>query len=456
MSRSPLVVSFLLLFWSSSVLTSIAQESSIGEGEFRNTVVVLTLRDERESVEKVPSMGDLREAVTATLARNGIRVVDRMPSGDPSAASLVKADVRVGFLGFFENDSGNWFGKVLLTTELTNPETGKKSKGYHSSMSVRVLGGARDLRRNGPKWTESLVVEAASSFADDTLRELPSIVSYAERAPPQESPPVRENRSVRTVPTANGPRRQLALAIGIDDYVHLPKLKNAVSDAEGVARIVRDNYGFADVALLTNEVASRQGILDALKRLINETRQGDDVLIYYAGHGVYDETLDRGYWIPQDAKQESQYLANSEVVDCVKAMDKKGVGHVLIVSDSCFSGTLLEKRDALERGIRPRKTSEQGSWIARVGIRPSRRALTSGASDEPVPDGKPKSKHSIFAESLMTVLKSPDYPTFTGTELSVQVRRIVGRNSDQSPQLGVIQNAGDKDGEFVFSFNEKK
>ena len=45
--------------------------------------------------------------------------------------------------------------------------------------------------------------------------------------------------------------RYHALVIGNDDYAHLPKLKNAVADAQAVERLLKDSYGF-DTTLLLN------------------------------------------------------------------------------------------------------------------------------------------------------------------------------------------------------------
>jgi hypothetical protein len=52
-----------------------------------------------------------------------------------------------------------------------------------------------------------------------------------------------------------------ALVIGINDYPYFKKLKTAVSDAEGIAGELRDEYG-AKTQLVLN--ASREQILTAL------------------------------------------------------------------------------------------------------------------------------------------------------------------------------------------------
>ena len=56
-------------------------------------------------------------------------------------------------------------------------------------------------------------------------------------------------------------------------------------------------------------------------------------------HGVLDRTIDKGYWLPVDADEEnrSNWVSNTDIRDHLKGM---GAKHVMIVADSCYSGTL--------------------------------------------------------------------------------------------------------------------
>ena len=67
----------------------------------------------------------------------------------------------------------------------------------------------------------------------------------------------------------------------------------------------------------------------------------DNLLIYYAGHGELDNDEERGYWLPIDADttKRSKWINNSYILDNIKATKAK---HVLLISDSCFSGSLLQ------------------------------------------------------------------------------------------------------------------
>ncbi len=79
--------------------------------------------------------------------------------------------------------------------------------------------------------------------------------------------------------------RYHALVIGNNDYQNLPKLETAVGDAEAVAQVLKQNYGF-EVRLMRN--ATRADILRALNKYRADLTDDDNLLVYYAGHGWLD------------------------------------------------------------------------------------------------------------------------------------------------------------------------
>ncbi|MCP4111971.1 MAG: caspase family protein, partial [Desulfobacteraceae bacterium] len=81
-----------------------------------------------------------------------------------------------------------------------------------------------------------------------------------------------------------------ALIIGIDDYkdTKIPDLSSARKDAEAVAALLRNRYGFQTETLLDRQ-ASKKAIFNALRSLATSTEENDSVLIYFAGHGDIDK-----------------------------------------------------------------------------------------------------------------------------------------------------------------------
>jgi len=85
--------------------------------------------------------------------------------------------------------------------------------------------------------------------------------------------------------------RLFALVIGIGKYAlkQFSELPGAVPDANEVINWLIDDLNVPrnQVSLITNEAASRAGIISALEAFSLDDRihQGDPIFIYYAGHG---------------------------------------------------------------------------------------------------------------------------------------------------------------------------
>ena len=225
-----------------------------------------------------------------------------------------------------------------------------------------------------------------------------------------------------------------ALVIGNADYQDLPKLHTAVVDAEAVAKILDEEYGFR-VKVLTD--VTREDMIDAFDILREELGENDNLLVYYAGHGWLDEASSRGYWQPVNAQinRRSQWMSNATLTDSLKALKAK---HVMVVADSCYSGVLTRSIKVPDRTI---------DYIERMASRRARVVLTSGGL-EPVMDSD-GGKHSVFAEQFLKVLKN-NTGVLDGTQLFEQVRRPVVLAAPQTPQYSDIRFSGHDGGDFLF------
>jgi TPR repeat protein len=233
--------------------------------------------------------------------------------------------------------------------------------------------------------------------------------------------------------------RYHALVIGANNYRSLPRLKTAVGDAEAVAHMLRRNYGFAVTTLLD---ATRADVLTALDGLRGKLTERDNVLIYYAGHGWLDTEAERGFWLPVDASPSNRvnWVSNVTVTDAVKAIKAK---RVMVVADSCFSGTLSR---TARRGLRV--THRAPDYISRVLGKKSRTVFTSGGL-EPVMDSG-GSGHSVFAKAFLDALRD-NRAVMDGTRLFAMVREQVLLNARQTPQYQNIRFAGHEvGGDFLF------
>jgi caspase domain-containing protein len=245
------------------------------------------------------------------------------------------------------------------------------------------------------------------------------------------------------------PGNYFALVIGINDYsAPIPKLKTAVSDAQSVADLLTGQYGFKVTKLLDSE-ATRDNILTAITHFRKSLAENDSFLIYYAGHGAFDRETQKGYWLPVDADPDplvtSRDISADDLTTEVRGLNAQ---HVLIISDSCFSGDLSRAAGDIS------PSDGNVAYVHRMQRAPSRTIMASG-SDEPVSDAGSQG-HSVFAAQLLQAMQSPSLKSFTADDLFVSIRKPVLARSGQSPQYRTLHDsmrASDNldNGDFVFS-----
>lgn len=221
-------------------------------------------------------------------------------------------------------------------------------------------------------------------------------------------------------------------------------LKTAVRDAETVAEVLGTHYGFEDVSLLRN--ASRKIILDTFKSLSERVEPDDNVLVYYAGHGYLEDNEKRGYWIPTDGRgfDNSTFIRNSTIRDEINIIAEK-TKHTLLISDSCFSGSLLRSGN---RG--PTQFELNEGYYQKVGSKKSVQVLAAGGN-EYVDDDYRGSGHSPFTYFLLNELKTNNSNFVSLSEIATNIIKAVANNVEQTPEVGVLQGAGDELGEFIFA-----
>lgn len=256
--------------------------------------------------------------------------------------------------------------------------------------------------------------------------------------------PVTPNARNEVAPTLDKATfgRYHALVVGIDGYRHLDRLKTAVHDARTIGTLLRTGYGF-EVRVLAD--ATRADIVEALDDYRNRLEPQDNLLIYYAGHGWLDTEADKGFWLPIDAHPDkrTQWVSNDTVRDALRALKAK---HVLVVADSCFSGTLT-------RGLTTRSAQRSRDYLERMARLKARQVLTSGGL-EPVADSS-GSGHSPFAAALIGVLTA-NRNVLDATSLFGELRRPVALSSEQVPQFADIRLVGHQGGDFLFIRSDKR
>lgn len=233
-----------------------------------------------------------------------------------------------------------------------------------------------------------------------------------------------------------------ALIIGIDDYGGgWTPLNNAVRDARAIETLLQSKYKFDHFKSLYNDAANRSNIIKEMEWLVENVKEQDNVFIYYSGHGEYKENLNKGYWVPVDAKSKStsEYISNSDIQTFIGGIRSK---HTLLVSDACFSGDIFRGNTVSV------PFEDNDKYYTNVHNLVSRKAITSGGI-EPVMDGG-RDGHSVFAYYFLKSLRGNESKYIDAGKLYETIKVPVINNSEQTPQMAPVKNTGDEGGQFLF------
>ena len=224
-------------------------------------------------------------------------------------------------------------------------------------------------------------------------------------------------------------------AVGINDYVHCPKLKNAVKDVQDFIQLLTTKYQFEaeNIITLFDAAANSRNIQKAFRQLAEKINHDDNLIIYFSGHGEFDRIFQQGYWIPVEAEAGSfdTYLPNSTIRDVLNAIPSH---HTFLIADSCFSGTLFSGDSS--RDISERLERDASRW-----------GLTAGRN-EIVDDGF-VGTNSPFAAKLLDLLDKND-KALGVAELCAKMMEIVSANADQTPRGEPLKVRGHEGGQFYF------
>jgi len=235
-----------------------------------------------------------------------------------------------------------------------------------------------------------------------------------------------------------------ALVVGVSNYDTWPDLPNAEKDAEEVASTLK-GIGF-NVELLLNPTSD--GLQSALRNMAFGLGKEENraLLFYFAGHGETLELADNtelGYIIPSDCPLKNRdplgfddKAISMKVVEsyALKAKSK----HLLMVFDSCFSGSLFN----LVRAA-PVDITEKSA-------RPVRQFITGGGAGEQVPDRS--TFKVVFLDGVKgeADLNSDGYVTGSELGMHLQEKVVNYTRGGQHPQYGKINNPKLDKGDFIF------
>lgn len=238
-----------------------------------------------------------------------------------------------------------------------------------------------------------------------------------------------------------------ALIIGINEYKEWPRLQTAVKDASVLKHELVMRYGFDEkhVILRTDKEATRRKIIKDLRYLAVSMKKTDNLLIYFAGHGQLDKLTGDGYWIPVEGELKEPYswVSNYQIKH-IFGSDKMVAKNVIIIADSCYSGSMLRGGPSL-MSLDDRLYLDK---LRKQAMKRSRQVISPGGV-EPVADGGADG-HSLFAFYLINALRENDREVIDLENLfHTRVWKQVTEIGNQRPNVGRLKTPMDEDGQFV-------
>ena len=243
--------------------------------------------------------------------------------------------------------------------------------------------------------------------------------------------------------TGDGTRRDLALLFATDKYDNWGDLVNPVNDATTMANDLRDNYGF-DVELITN-VTTDEIYLKLREYAEKSYLEQDQLFIFFAGHGQYDESFKEGYLVGKNSlltdNAKSSYISHSNLRTIVNNIP---CDHRFLAMDVCFGGTFDPVIAGHRGGPDDYGEVSTAEFIQRKLRYNTRRYLTSGGK-EYVPDGRP-GQHSPFARQFLAALRE-----FGGSDRIITLSELLSyvEKVDPEPRYGEFGN-NQPGSDFIF------
>ena len=232
-----------------------------------------------------------------------------------------------------------------------------------------------------------------------------------------------------------------ALLIGVseyDDETIVDLGGEPTRDAQALADVLISDYNFAKENVIVLKNPKDDDIIKQFFYLKKKVGKNDNLVIFYAGHGNYDKVSERGYWMPSNANMEFEgnVILNTSIVSYIRAIESK---HTLLISDACFSGSILTKTRSYEKASKAVQTKYS---------LPSRKAITSGAL-ETVPN------KSVFMKYLLKKLKENNSSYLSAGQLfnmieDPVINNLDSDNQDNKPLYAPISRTGDEGGDFIF------
>ncbi len=191
--------------------------------------------------------------------------------------------------------------------------------------------------------------------------------------------------------------KRIALVIGNNNYIAVSKLEKAVNDATAMARELKS----AGFAVQLHQNLNYRGTVKAIENFANGISGGDEVVVFYAGHGV--QIKSGNYLLPTDIEVSSESEIEKTAYDLLTLTEKLAdakPAFSLVIVDACRDNPLRSKGRSIgtARGLSAIE-APKGQMIVYSASR-GQQALDRLLEKDPNPN-------SVFTRELITRMKNP-------------------------------------------------
>lgn len=190
--------------------------------------------------------------------------------------------------------------------------------------------------------------------------------------------------------------KRKALVVGNDLYRHVTRLDNARADARAMSQSLQ-TLGF-NVTLALDQ--TERGLKETLRNFKSSVEGGDEVVVFYAGHGVQIGTTN--YLLPVDIAGQSEEQIRDEAIQMQRILDdmqERRTGFLLMIVDACRDNPFkVAGRTLGGRGLAPTTAATGQMIIFSAGT--GQQALDKLGVDDTEPN-------SLFTRLFLREMKTP-------------------------------------------------
>ena len=221
---------------------------------------------------------------------------------------------------------------------------------------------------------------------------------------------------------------RVALVIGNADYAEA-RLANPVKDARDISKKLGE-LGF-QVQLVENMTHKQIG--RTMAAFAKSLRPGDEVVVFYAGHGLQVKGVNYFPVVDADIQSEEDVPQNSLNLNALlETMEEARVGVKLLFLDACRNNPFARRFRGGERGL------------ARIGAAPSGTLIHFATRPGGVADDGTKGGNGLYTGALLRHLDAP------GVSVETMVKRVAATVEQASNGKQEPWGEGSIKGEFYF------